>query len=598
MTQLNNYLYYISVLAIVGGIFLSNFFIRMKGLVKVAQSTDVRIVVVAILYYVSAQLGLWLSFPVSKAAPLWPPAGIALALIILTGYRTWPAVTIGSLVANSLVFLNLNLNFSLELVSSLVVIAIGNTIEALFGYYLILKFIRTKNPFLKTIHVFIFLLVALVMCLIGSGVGSIGLVINGIIAQNDFLGSMSTWWISNVVSILIITPFVISWSNEFKFKWNTHAAVEWGVFISALLVIILILNFNPISETIQRSLPFLIVPFLLWLGFRFNLQITASGILLVSFLAIFFTIKNQGPFILEAEESSLLLLQIFIGIISISSIIIYATVHERTVAQRAMVEFNENLETKVKERTKELHEEIQMRKKTEEKIKVSNRKLRKANVELDNFVYSVSHDLRAPIASVLGLVNLAKQEEDIEMMRKYLSMVAQSAEQQDNFIKDILDLSRNSRLEVDHEEISFECMINEIFDQLKYSSKDSNVIKEIEIDQNQIFKSDQKRLKVVFNNLISNAIRYSNGQNPHIKISVSVDDTTAKVLINDNGVGIAKKHLKNVFKMFYRATEDNAGSGLGLYIVKETVEKLRGNIMLDSEENKGTTVSLEIPNLN
>ncbi|TRX56272.1 GHKL domain-containing protein [Fulvivirga sp. M361] len=570
----------------------------MKGLVKVAQSTDVRIVVVAILYYVSAQLGLWLSFPVSKAAPLWPPAGIALALIILTGYRTWPAVTIGSLVANSLVFLNLNLNFSLELVSSLVVIAIGNTIEALFGYYLILKFIRTKNPFLKTIHVFIFLLVALVMCLIGSGVGSIGLVINGIIAQNDFLGSMSTWWISNVVSILIITPFVISWSNEFKFKWNTHAAVEWGVFISALLVIILILNFNPISETIQRSLPFLIVPFLLWLGFRFNLQITASGILLVSFLAIFFTIKNQGPFILEAEESSLLLLQIFIGIISISSIIIYATVHERTVAQRAMVEFNENLETKVKERTKELHEEIQMRKKTEEKIKVSNRKLRKANVELDNFVYSVSHDLRAPIASVLGLVNLAKQEEDIEMMRKYLSMVAQSAEQQDNFIKDILDLSRNSRLEVDHEEISFECMINEIFDQLKYSSKDSNVIKEIEIDQNQIFKSDQKRLKVVFNNLISNAIRYSNGQNPHIKISVSVDDTTAKVLINDNGVGIAKKHLKNVFKMFYRATEDNAGSGLGLYIVKETVEKLRGNIMLDSEENKGTTVSLEIPNLN
>ena len=443
----------------------------MTRLAKVTQSTDVRIVIVAILYYISAQLGLWLSFPASKAAPLWPPAGIALALIILMGYRTWPAVTIGSLIANALVFLSLQQSFTIELVSSLVVIAAGNTLEALFGYYLILKFIKTKNPFLKTIHVFIFLLVALAMCLIGSGIGTTGLVINGIIDQNDFLGSMSTWWISNVVSILIITPFVISWSTEFQFKWGTHAAIEWVVFISALLIIILILNFNPVSETIQRSLPFLIFPFLLWLGFRFNLQITASGILIVCFLAIFFTIRNQGPFVLLSEESSLLLLQIFIGITSISTIIIYATVHERTVAQQAMVEFNENLETKVKERTKELHEEIQMRKKTEEKIKISNRKLRKANVELDNFVYSVSHDLRAPIASVLGLVNLAKQEEDIEMMRKYLSMVAQSAEQQDNFIKDILDLSRNSRLEVNHEEISFEAMINDIFDQFKIQLK-------------------------------------------------------------------------------------------------------------------------------
>ena len=98
---------------------------------------------------------------------------------------------------------------------------------------------------------------------------------------------------------------------------------------------------------------------------------------------------------------------------------------------------------------------------------------------------------------------------------------------------------------------------------LKYSSKENTVVKEIEINQNHVFKSDQRRLKVVFNNLISNAIRYSNGQNPHIRIDVNVDDTMAKVLIHDNGVGISKKHLKNVFKMFYRANEDNAGSGLG-----------------------------------
>ncbi|MEM6359722.1 MAG: MASE1 domain-containing protein [Bacteroidota bacterium] len=569
----------------------------MQRLKSTLKSNDLRIILIALCYYVSAQVGLWLSFPISKAAPLWPPAGLALALIILSGYRTWPAITIGSFIANTLVFLNLQVEFSFGLLSSLVVIAIGNTLEALFGYYLVLKFIKTKNPFVKTIHVFIFLLVALVACLIGSVTGTGGLIMNGIIKSTEFITNSSTWWISNVVSVLVITPFIISWSTRFKFKWNRLQAIEWGVFFSCLAIIIAILNYNPISETMQRSLPFLVVPFLLWLGFRFNLQITGTGILIVAFVAIFFTIKGTGPFYLYSEDSSLLLVQIFTGIISISTIILYATVYERTVAQKAMLKFNENLESMVKERTKELNEEVQIRRKTEEKIKISNRKLRKANIELDNFVYSVSHDLRAPIASVLGLVNLAKKEKDVEMMQKYLLMIAQSAEQQDTFIKDILDLSRNARLEVGQEDILFNEMFNEIFEQLKYGAENKRVTKEIKINQKHHFKSDSKRLKVIFNNLISNAIRYSNGKDPHIKIIGDIDDTIAKITVTDNGKGIPKKHLKNVFKMFYRATEDNAGSGLGLYIVKETIDKLRGSVNLDSQLAKGTTVTIEVPNL-
>ncbi len=572
-------------------------FLRMQRLKSIFKSTDLRIILVAILYYVSAQLGLWLSFPISKAAPLWPPAGLALALIILAGYRTWPAITIGSFIANALVFLNLQIEFSFALLSSLVIIAIGNTLEALFGYYLVLRFIKSKNPFVKTIHVFIFLLMALVTCLIGSVTGTGGLIINGIIEGKEFISSSSTWWISNVVSVLVITPFIISWSTKFKFKWNKFQVLEWSVFFSCIAIILAVLNFSPVSETMQRSLPFLVVPFLLWLGFRFNLQITSTGILTVAFIAIYFTIRGTGPFYLYSEDSSLLLIQIFIGIISISTIILYATVYERTEAQKAMLKFNENLESMVKERTKKLNEEVQIRRKTEEKIKISNRKLRKANVELDNFVYSVSHDLRAPIASVLGLVNLAKQEKDVDMMQKYLLMIAQSAEQQDTFIKDILDLSRNARLDVGQEDVSFNEMFNEIFEQLKYGSENKTVTKDVEINQTHHFKSDSKRLKVIFNNLISNAIRYSSDKNPHIKIKADIDDTIAKIMVIDNGKGISKKHLKNVFKMFYRATEDNAGSGLGLYIVKETIDKLRGSINLDSVIKKGTTVTIEVPNL-
>ena len=570
--------------------------ISLKPFAALKKSNDLKIVVVSVLYYASAQFGLWLSFADSKTAPLWPPAGLALALLIIFKHRTWPAITIGSLIAVALVFLHLEVAFSFSVVMSIVIIAIGNTFEALFGHFLIKRLIKARNPFLKTTHVFIFMLVALLMCTLGSGMATLSMWSNRIISADVIISTFSSLWVSNVVSVLIITPFVISWTADFKIVIDWQRVIEGIIFIASLVLIIATSRIGPISSTIEKSFPFLIMPFLMWLGFRFNLQTTMTGIMVASLVAIYVTLQGDGPFVLDSEDNSRLILQVFMGVISISTIILYATVNERKVAQRAVETFNEQLEVKVRERTQELHEEILVRKQIEEKTRISNSKLRKANIELDNFVYSVSHDLRAPIASVLGLVNLAKKEDDVGIMKKYLSMVAESAERQDAFIKDILDLSRNARLEVDKEDIEFEQMINDIFEQLKYSSGEKLITKDIEINQKVPFSSDKKRLKVIFNNLISNAIRYSN-DNAYIKIEILVDGYTAKININDNGKGIPEKHLENVFKMFYRATDDNAGSGLGLYIVKETIDKLRGNITLHSEEAKGTTVSLEIPNL-
>lgn len=569
----------------------------LKVFAILKKSNDLKIIAVSVLYFVSAQLGLWLSFGETKAIALWPPAGLALALLIIFKHRIWPAITIGSLIAIAMVFLHVGVVFSFSVVMAIVIIAIGNTLEALFGYYLISRFIKARNPFLKTTHIFIFLFVALLMCTLGSSINTFSMWLNDIIVADEVVSSFFTGWLSSVASVLIISPFVISWTTDFKLDIRWQNIIEGLIFLAALALVFTTLYIGSISSTIEKSLPFLIMPFLLWLGFRFNLQITMLGILFASFLSIYITINGAGPFMLDTEFNSRLILQIFIAVISISTIILYATVNERKVAQNTIEKFNEQLEAKVEERTEELHEEIQMRKKIEEGIKISNKKLRKANVELDNFVYSVSHDLRAPIASVLGLVGLAQKEEDIDMMKKYLSMVAESAQRQDAFIKDILDLSRNARLGINAEEIKFEDIISEIFDQLKYSSGQKDIIKEIDIRQEVAFSSDKKRLKVIFNNLISNAIRYSNGKDPFIKINIEVNNITAKININDNGRGIPKDHLSKVFNMFYRATDDNAGSGLGLYIVKETVDKLRGNVALSSVEQKGTTVNLEIPNL-
>jgi len=170
--------------------------------------------------------------------------------------------------------------------------------------------------------------------------------------------------------------------------------------------------------------------------------------------------------------------------------------------------------------------------------------------------------------------------------------------QQDNFIREILDQSRNARLEVKKDEIQFEELIDETFNQLKFATSTGQAVEKIvDIKQEGPFYSDRWRLKVILNNIISNSIRYRNGRDPVIKINVSVVDQMAHFEIEDNGRGIAKEHIKNVYRMFYRATDDGAGSGLGLYIVKETVDKLHGSIEIESEEGKGTTVKLDIPEL-
>ena len=555
---------------------------------------NIKIVAIAILLVLSAHLGLLLAFPISKVSPLWPPTGVALALLILMGYRGWPGITIGYLIINSLVFWNNQIDFSIESISASTFIALGGTAETLMGYFLFKKFVG-NHTLKRAKEVFIFLFVALLMCLIGSIIHNLSLSGHQIVERQELLSLIFLQWVGNTVSVLVVTPFILSWAQKFRVDFKRQGILEILVFIGALAFVAWLREFDQIASTIEKSLPFLIIPFLLWLAFKFNLQITTSGVMIVSVFAIYLTVNDHGPFVLDTEYDSMLILRIFIAVTGISSIVLSATATERKEAQIALQKFNENLEVKVAERTRELNEEITNRKKFETKIKLSNNKLRKANVELDNFVYSVSHDLRSPIASVLGLVNIAKKEKSLPAVKKHLDMIAQSAERQDLFIKDILDLSRNSRLELSKEEIHFGNMIDEIFSQLKYNAAEKNINKEINIQQPKPFICDLRRLKVILNNLISNSIRYSNGRKPQVKVDVVVSDNLAKIDIEDNGIGIAKKHLPKVFEMFYRATDDNAGSGLGLYIVKETMDKLNGKIEINSQENNGTLIHLEIP---
>ncbi|HYG04025.1 MAG TPA: ATP-binding protein, partial [Chryseosolibacter sp.] len=232
-------------------------------------------------------------------------------------------------------------------------------------------------------------------------------------------------------------------------------------------------------------------------------------------------------------------------------------------------------------------------------VEHKNSELIKVNSELDRFVYSASHDLRAPLASILGLVKLARLDNDPENKLQYLDKVETSIHKLDGFIHDIINYSRNARTELESRACAFEKEINEILDGLKYQEKSDKIRKEINVQGAGVFYTDTKRLNIILYNLITNAIKYHNinQADPFIRVDVDFTAKEALIRIADNGIGIGEHHLQNVFKMFYRADERSSGSGLGLFIAKETVEKLRGTLRVQSKVREGSVFEVKLPSL-
>lgn len=226
--------------------------------------------------------------------------------------------------------------------------------------------------------------------------------------------------------------------------------------------------------------------------------------------------------------------------------------------------------------------------------------LMKINKELDSFVYSVSHNLRAPLRSVLGLINLARMEDEKRgnFFNEYFSMMESSMNKLDDTLKEILDYSRNARQDLTIEKIDIRKLVTDNLERMQYMPGSQRIAKQIEVNEDYALFSDKYRLSVIFNNIISNAIKYYDEQKaqPFLRIAITVSKDKAHMEFEDNGIGIDPAYLSKVFDMFFRATHNNDGAGLGLYIVQEAVDKLKGTVVINSEIRKGTTFVIEMPN--
>ncbi len=233
---------------------------------------------------------------------------------------------------------------------------------------------------------------------------------------------------------------------------------------------------------------------------------------------------------------------------------------------------------------------------TRQNLKKKISELEKLNHDLNRFVYSTSHDLRSPLASITGILNLAKLENSVDDPNNYLLMIDTCVKRMDIFIQKTIEYYKSVRVEDERTLIDFKTLLDENIAICKLQKPE--VIFNVEINQSIQFLNDAFRLSVIIDNLISNAVKYQkpSSENPTVCIKVNVDKQQAILQVEDNGIGIVEDHLNNIFKMFFRSSNSVNGLGIGLYIVKEALQRMGGEISVRSTYGVGTTFFITLPN--
>ena len=258
----------------------------------------------------------------------------------------------------------------------------------------------------------------------------------------------------------------------------------------------------------------------------------------------------------------------------------------------------ENRATELVVANKELIYQNKEKEQRAEELFLTNVQLVKTNKELDRFVYSVSHDLRSPLTSVQGLISIIESESRELETLKHIQMISTSIERLDQFIKRILSYSQNNRVGLDIEKIEIQNTVQMIYAALQNTRQAVGITFEVDIQEGCNFYSDKVRFYAILENLISNAVKYHKivGSDRFIRVIAKTSDENLQLEIIDNGIGIPLEYHKKIFDMFFRISSKSEGSGIGLYIVKDTIEKLEGTVRILSPKKGGSTFKINLKN--
>ena len=517
-----------------------------------------------LIYIVAGKLALKLAFVNASASPVWPPAGIALAALLVLGYRVWPAIFIGAFAVNFWTTLN---------ILSSIGIACGNTLEAMCGAWLVNQFANGIRAFDRPQDVFKFGLAALVSTMVSPTIGVSSLAITGFAQWSHFSTIWSTWWLGDASGDLIITPLLVLWSVPVtQRKWNEKEVLEVSVLLLLLIVLgqIVFGGWLPISAR-NYPLSFICGPIVIWTAFRFTPRETATGIFILSSIAVWGTLNGFGPFVLRTENQSLLMLQAWTAALTITAMAIAAAIAERNRAQSAIGQQKDEVEA--------------------------------ANRTKDNFLAMLSHELRTPLTPVMAAIDTLEADGPRSLEAKNsIAMIRRNVELESQLIDDLLDLTRiaKDKLQLRFGPLDSHEIINNVVKICRPEATARDLKVHVNLRAGAHFVSgDAAKFQQIIWNLLKNAIKFT-ADNGEITISTTNPESQLLAIsVHDNGIGIEPEIMNRIFDPFEqgeRAFERRYGGlGLGLAISKSLAQAHGGTLVARSDgRGRGSTFILTI----
>lgn len=278
--------------------------------------------VLMVLYFVAGKLGLMLATVHASITAVWPPTGIALAALLILDYDVWPGIFLGALLVNLT-----TAGSTLTCIG----IATGNTLEAVVGAYLINRFANGRHAFDRTPDIIKFTLLATILStMVSATVGVTSLSVGGFAPWANYRVLWLTWWQGDAAGALLVTPFLLLWSARPRVRWNWDQIAEATALLT-LLIAVGATIFGGLFSSEIRNAPteYLCIPFLIWVAFRFGPREASTSILILAGIAIRGTMEGNGPFASHSQNASLLLLQTFMGVVAITTLVLAAEVVER-----------------------------------------------------------------------------------------------------------------------------------------------------------------------------------------------------------------------------------------------------------------------------
>src|SRR5262245_12181009 len=287
-----------------------------------------QVTLLAAIYFGAAKLGLMMAFVAEHVTAVWPPAGIALAALLLFGYRFWPAITLGAFLAN------LTANTPLGTTAG---IALGNTLEALLAAWMLRRLVKFDPSLQRVKDVLgIVVLAAGLSTMVSATIGVASLCLGGVEPWTAYPALWSVWWLGDAMGVLVVAPLFLTWAGWRRLTWRPRRVAEVGVLLLALVAVSLCVFAGPFAVFSYPAMAYTLFPFVIWAALRFGQSPATLATAAASTIGIWSTVNGHGPFQAPTVHESLLLLQLFLGIVATTTLVLAGVTTERARAEESL----------------------------------------------------------------------------------------------------------------------------------------------------------------------------------------------------------------------------------------------------------------------